>query len=649
MPYDLNLADKPNPGAHYNADNLYQFLSRIGLERPAGAAFQYSNLGFGLLGTALANRAGMTFADLLKMEIASPLGMPDTALRLSPTQSPRMIPAYDLRYNPAPPWELDALAPAGAILSTAADMLTYLEANLHPERFSGPLGAALEMAHKPQARLAPGYDIALAWYDEPYFGSWSHGGAISGYSTFAFFVPKLDAAGIVFLNQATSAIPLSFLLGQHMLQRLAGKPAVSLDSVVVPDLGGPLHFPRWFAAYWITMLAAGAFIFCCVLAVQGLAAQLLPRPLFLRASSFLQLGILGLLIAVYFLQPLAVETGSLTAAQHTGRLSWSPSYWFLGLFHQLCGSPTLIVLARRAWAGLAAVTGVTTIVYTLSYWRTLRKIVEEPDIQPGVRRVLRLPHFGTAMQTAVVQFAVRTLARSRQHRMILAFYLGLAFAITIFFMRSPAIGHVLSDMADTTDEGRVPAAPQLAASVVIAACWIVGMRMVFALPIELRANWIFRVTPVRGGEPCLAARRRALAVMAAGPFWIAAALFFFATMPWRAAAVHVTVLMLLAGILAEACLYGIQKFPFTCSYLPGKTNFHMTFWWCVGLVVVLIEKGTEYELRALANPRAGAVLLTVLAILAAMARWRASAFAKSEEGELQFEDSPDPAVQTLGI
>src|SRR5262249_36602881 len=146
-------------------------------------------------------------------------------------------------------------------------------------------------------------------------------------------------------------------------------------------------------------------------------------------------------------------------------------------------------------------------------------------------------------------------------------------------------------------------------------CWIVGMRMVFSLPLDLRANWIFRVMPLRGGPNALAARRRAIVVLAAGPFMLSASLFFFGTMQWRAAADHLAALTLLAGLLAEACLYGIQKIPFTCSYLPGKTNFHMPFWWCVAGIVALIERGTELELRAIANPGACAVMLGTLGAL----------------------------------
>src|SRR5437868_5478435 len=90
---------------------------------------------------------------------------------------------------------------------------------------------------------------------------------------------------------------------------LNGATGIVLPLVLVPpdrgllDLIFSLTFVRSFAAYWMTMLAAGAFIFCCVLGVQGIAAYLLPRRRFLRVSAFLQLAAFCLFVSVYFLQP----------------------------------------------------------------------------------------------------------------------------------------------------------------------------------------------------------------------------------------------------------------------------------------------------------------------------------------------------------
>ena len=134
--------------------------------------------------------------------------------------------------------------------------------------------------------------------------------------------------------------------------------------------------------------------------------------------------------------------------------------------------------------------------------------MEEPDITPGSRRLGWLPPFGNRVQTAIGQFSVRTLVRSRQHRMILAFYLGIGFALTIFLLKAPA--EAATRGRGASDPWHEANTPLLAASIVMMALAIVGTRVVFAMPLDLRANWIFRVTGVRGGPktwrpPALAA------------------------------------------------------------------------------------------------------------------------------------------------
>ncbi len=105
-----------------------------------------------------------------------------------------------------------------------------------------------------------------------------------------------------------------------------------------------------------------------------------------------------------------------------GLLDWSPSYWFVG-WREL-NDPALAPLAASVDWDLAVAVAGRPWHTALSYFRTLRKIkAEEPDIVPA-RAALWLPRFEATFQTAIVQFSVRSLLRSRQHRVILAFYLG---------------------------------------------------------------------------------------------------------------------------------------------------------------------------------------------------------------------------------
>jgi CubicO group peptidase (beta-lactamase class C family) len=222
----------------YHAADLYQFVAHHGVERPADAQFLYSNLGVGLLGQALANRAGLPYAQLLAREITIPLGLKDTVISLTPEQRARFIPGHSPDHREAHAWDLDALAGAGAIRSTADDLITYLEAQLHPEKLSvggsssaRTLPKAIALSHELRNEAGPGMHIAFAWLHEDATGNYWHNGGTGGYSSFVFFNPDADCAAVVLVNQTLGPQgSLADLIGHHIGQRFAGKPAISLGN-----------------------------------------------------------------------------------------------------------------------------------------------------------------------------------------------------------------------------------------------------------------------------------------------------------------------------------------------------------------------------------------------------------------------------------
>ena len=620
---------------NYAAEHLYAWVARHGLARDPDPGFAYTDLDYVILAQALALRDGRPYPEMIAARITGPLGLRDTATRLTPEQEARLIPGYRADRRPLPALSLDAFNGAAGIRSTAPDMLAYLEAQL---RSGTP---ATRLAQQPRAGVTRGWSIALGWIYDQENAIYFHPGSISGHTSHAFFSPAQDSAGIVLVSQAPSSVALADLIGTYLRQRLAGKPAPDLGMVTIPAGGSFGGLLRAFAAYWMVLLATGAFIFCCVLGLQGVAAQLLPRRWFLRISSFLQLGAFCLIVCVYFLQPILATVGALLRANGNGLLSWSPSYWFLGLFQELNGSPAMAGLARRAWIGLAIAVCVTAAAYALSYFRTLRKIVEEPDILSRGRTVSWLPRFGNALQTAIVHFSIRSLIRSRQHRMILAFYLGIGFALTIFLMQSGGEPRdVLTDMPRTWGQVNTSL---LVASIAMLFLWMIGTRVVFAFPLDLRANWIFRV--VCPSTPQLAATRRALFLLSAAPIWAATAAVAFRIWPSQAAVDHLVVLALLASFLADICLYSFNKIPFTCSYLPGKSQVHLAI---LGSAVLLwfVTLSVRYERQALAERRLLTPMLILLALAAIVAR-RLTVRASDEP--LKFEEEPADAVQVLGL
>jgi CubicO group peptidase (beta-lactamase class C family) len=239
LPYNLRPADARNPYVDYRAVDLYRFLAQHGVDRPAEASYLYSNVGSGLLGQALAHRAGISFEELLEREVTMPLGLKDTVMSLTPEQHSRFIPGYTLAHHQAPGWDWDSLAGAGALRSTAGDILTYLEAQLHPRELArtlsstvpaaGTLPQAIERSHELREAADPGMHIAMGWLQMDATGTYWHSGATGGHCSFVFFNPQEDCAGVVLANITTSRRgSLADLIAQHIGNRFAGKPAIRL-------------------------------------------------------------------------------------------------------------------------------------------------------------------------------------------------------------------------------------------------------------------------------------------------------------------------------------------------------------------------------------------------------------------------------------
>jgi CubicO group peptidase (beta-lactamase class C family) len=642
VPSNFHPADPSHPFADYGPEQLYAYLKGHGVAKPEDATFVYSGLGVGLLGQVLADRAGSSYSDQLREEITGPLGMADTVVTLSADQQRRFMQGYDAKHRPIQAEDFDGpLAGGGAIRSTAGDMLTYLEANLHPEKYAA-LSGALALSHRLRERANAGQQIALAWAYSADSGTYWHNGATLGSTSYAFFNPLADCAAVVLINSGPNPLFSPDLIGQHIRQRLMGEPAISLDTVLVPATTGFRGVLRSFGAYWFTMLAAGLFIYGAVLGLQGLAALLLPRRIFLRLSGYLQLAAFCLIVGVYFLQPGFGGLDDLAIDSIWRAIRWLPSYWFLALYQQLNGSmhPVLQPLAARAWMGLAAVVCIAAVTYTLSYWRTLRKIVEEPDIGPGSVRLGWLPRFGNQAQTAIGQFSVRTLARSKQHRLILGFYFGIGLAIITLMLKG--------DPGAQTNPWREESMLLWGASSVMIVLAAMGTRVAFALPLDLRANWIFRVIGTRAGLETLAASRRALILLSVAPVWMATAVACLSLWPGWQNAAHLVALGLLGMILADLCLLRFRKIPFTCSYLPGRSRFHMAFLGAFGMLW-LGSEATIFERHALRQTGTMLLMLALVAIVWIAVRWATVAFASREEQELRFEEEMPPVVLGLGL
>ena len=483
-----------------------------------------------------------------------------------------------------------------------------------------------------------------------------------------FFATTLTVVGVLAVLSWDSALPDRrdlLVLGPLPLQirtifaakisALAG--VLSFSAVALNFLTGliwPLLFSapgsgilgaiRSIIAYWLTTAAVATFIFCLVLCLQGGAALILPRQIFLRLSSLLQVVAFTILFGGYLLEPPLENIAALVAPANRLLLDCLPAYWFLGLFQQLNGTmrPAFAPLAERAWIALAIMLLSAMTILLLSWVVKLRRIVEQPDIVPGRRESRGQMSFGAPASTALVQFSLRSLLRSRQHRLFYAFYLSVGLAVALLY------AGVFTAHANAHADSGTIFAPFLVASLMVLCVAVLGLRIIIGIPVVLRANWIFQLTQISATSTYMRAARRALFVLAVVPIWFVVAILMLSYWPsWRSV-VHLIVLGFVGSTLTDLAILSLRKLPFACSYMPGKGKLHFLFWGGMLIGLPLINGAGALEYRLLAT-RLGSMGLLVLVSSCAILLRRYNGRSRQDAKTIIFQEEEPVDLQALRL
>ena len=226
------LRHRDDPYARLSTEDV---LAALGKTRPrvaAGERFRYSNYGAGVLGIALAHAAATDYEALVRERITTPLGLQDTVITLHEDHRSRLAAGTKGWGGPAAClWEIPGLTGAGALRSTAADLLTFIRAQMGtlpdvPEE----LAAAIRSSHQARAaggRLTPGMRVALGWLlvgiGRPKVQVVMHNGGTGGYRSIAGWA-RDGRHGVVVLSanvRSVDGIASKLLLD---LERPSGSP-----------------------------------------------------------------------------------------------------------------------------------------------------------------------------------------------------------------------------------------------------------------------------------------------------------------------------------------------------------------------------------------------------------------------------------------
>ena len=184
----------------------WYWLPKQRLLTPPGAAALYSNVGFDLLGDALASATGKTYAQLLNERISQPLGLRDTTLTPSQEQCSRLLLGSR---DEGPCVDTQASGASGGVYSTPADMTRFLRYLLHIPGSPAQPASALAVYLKPaQLKSVQGLShagnptgIGLGWIqlgdpDSPSMVMEKTGGG-AGFSAYIALIPRRQT-GIFF-------------------------------------------------------------------------------------------------------------------------------------------------------------------------------------------------------------------------------------------------------------------------------------------------------------------------------------------------------------------------------------------------------------------------------------------------------------------
>jgi len=238
-----------NPYAAYTVEQLYAFLSGHSLRFDPGTRYIYANLGFGLLGHVLALRANTSYEDLVVSRICAPLGLTDTRISLTPSMRDRLAQGHLSNLKPASNWDLPTLAGAGALRSTANDLLKFMKATCLTVS-GAPLRPAIDMllqTRRPTdaaiSEVGLGVFVRSANGDEIVWKD----GMTGGYACFAGFSTRLRSGAVVLSNTANSVNDVGFHLSNPANKIAQYPPEVTIDHAVLAAYEGVYQMNPKFA------------------------------------------------------------------------------------------------------------------------------------------------------------------------------------------------------------------------------------------------------------------------------------------------------------------------------------------------------------------------------------------------------------------
>jgi CubicO group peptidase (beta-lactamase class C family) len=232
QPKGIDTSNFRTPYENYNEAHLWSDTQLVQPVFTPGERSEYSNFGGGLLGAVLARNAKTSYEQLLKSRIVSPLGMTSTKIKLSQADRKLLAPPHTSKLEPWQNWEFDALAAAGGVRSTLADMLRLADAFLNGTEVKGTLDDAIALAWQKQdvtKPIVPGGQC-LGWMVAGDGQTRWHNGQTGGYHSVIFINRRSKTAVVVLANASN---PIVTAIGEAVIRQVAvSRPGANIKKTI---------------------------------------------------------------------------------------------------------------------------------------------------------------------------------------------------------------------------------------------------------------------------------------------------------------------------------------------------------------------------------------------------------------------------------
>jgi hypothetical protein len=344
--------------------------------------------------------------------------------------------------------------------------------------------------------------------------------------------------------------------------------------------------------------------------------------------------------------PLVYHVAAVTSLLLSGSawLTLVPPAWFVGLERLLVGSatPVLLRLAFTALGGLALASTITAIVY-VAMFRHFERLVLQPTsksergaaVTPSLGRSHRRSttsdqSFAPPAFRAILGFITTTFRRSEMHQSVLV-------GLSIF-----GFGIALNSLIGASPRS-LARAPYWTPFALMFASGI-AVRASLVLPMQYRANWIFKMTedPATRRDQFRVVDYLASICLAVVPAAWSLLVWWIATGdPSPTAAV---VVGLIGLVSVHAVLFDWRRIPFTCSYLPGKRFIFYSITIAILAFAFFMAVGAAVVTIARSSPARTVVIVMILTTAAwLLRRYRLGSWGQTP---LMFEDEfPDRVLE----